>query len=157
VQGRCLTLGIELALAADIRVAADDAQFAQIEIARGIYPFGGATLRFPRETGWGNAMRWILTGDTFDAAEALRIGLVQEVTPAGRQLDRAIALAETVAAQAPLAVQQTVISARRGILEGEPAAAKYLHKELLPLMATEDAKEGLQSFLERRTANFTGR
>ena len=83
VQGTCLTLGIELMLASDIVVAADSATFAQIEVARGILPFGGATIRFPRAVGWGNAMRWILTGDTFDAAEALRIGLVQEVVPHG--------------------------------------------------------------------------
>jgi 1,4-dihydroxy-2-naphthoyl-CoA synthase len=69
-HGRCLTLGIELLLAADIRVAAADTRFAQIEVLRGIYPFGGATLRLPREVGWGNAMRWLLTGDEFDAAEA---------------------------------------------------------------------------------------
>jgi enoyl-CoA hydratase/carnithine racemase len=74
-----MTLGIELLLAADIRIAAADSRiaaadsrFAQIEVRRGIYPFGGATLRFPRETGWGNAMRWLLTGDEFDATEAHR-------------------------------------------------------------------------------------
>ena len=69
-HGRCLTLGIELLLAADIRIAAADTRFAQIEVLRGIYPFGGATIRLPRQTGWGNAMRWLLTGDEFDATEA---------------------------------------------------------------------------------------
>jgi enoyl-CoA hydratase len=83
VQGWVMTLGIELLLAADIRVAARDARFAQLEIRRGIYPFGGATARFPREVGWGNAMRWILTGDEFDAAEAHRMGLVQELADDG--------------------------------------------------------------------------
>ncbi|MDT5300538.1 MAG: hypothetical protein QOG79_3780, partial [Mycobacterium sp.] len=66
-QGRCLTLGIELLLAADIRIAASDTRFAQMEVLRGIYPFGGATIRLPRQAGWGNAMRWLLTGDEFDA------------------------------------------------------------------------------------------
>jgi enoyl-CoA hydratase/carnithine racemase len=75
VQGWVMTLAIELLLAADVRVAAADARFAQYEIRRGIYPFGGATFRFPQQAGWGNAMRWVLTGDEFDAAEALRIGL----------------------------------------------------------------------------------
>ena len=65
-------------VASDIAVAAESTTFAQIEVARGILPFGGATIRLPRAVGWGNAMRWILTGDTFDAAEALRIGLVQD-------------------------------------------------------------------------------
>src|SRR5215831_6207460 len=89
VQGICLTLGIELLLATDVRIAARSTRFAQIEIKRGIYPVGGATLRFPREVGWANAMRWLLTGDEFDAREAHRIGLVQEVVPHGTQLDRA--------------------------------------------------------------------
>src|SRR5215470_13811258 len=71
VQGICLTIGIELMLAADIRIAASNAQFAQIEIKRGLFPFGGATIRLPREIGWGNAMRYLLTGDEFNAAEAL--------------------------------------------------------------------------------------
>lgn len=79
VRGWCLTLGIELLLAADIRLAAEGTRFGQIEINRGIFPFGGATIRLPEVAGWGNAMRWLLTGDRFDAAEALRIGLVQEV------------------------------------------------------------------------------
>src|SRR5205085_10872137 len=102
VQGTCFTIGIELLLATDLRIAAASAKFAQIEIKRGIYPGGGATLRFPRECGWGNAMRWLLTGDTFDAAEALRIGLVQEVVEHGKQLARALELADVIAAQAPL-------------------------------------------------------
>lgn len=79
-HGWCMTLGIELLLAADSRIAAADTRFSQLEVKRGIYPFGGATLRFWREAGWGNAMRWILTGDEFDATEALRIGLIQEIS-----------------------------------------------------------------------------
>ncbi|MBW8709728.1 MAG: enoyl-CoA hydratase [Mycobacterium sp.] len=68
VQGWCLTLGIELLLAADVRIASADARFAQLEVQRGIYPFRGATTRRPREADWRNAMRWLLTGDEFDAA-----------------------------------------------------------------------------------------
>lgn len=157
VQGRCLTLGIELALASDIRIAAADARFAQIEIKRGIYPFGGATIRFPREAGWGNAMRYLLTGDEFGAEEALRMGIVQEVVPTGQQLGRAIELAETVAAQAPLGVRATIASARLAQREGDEAAAARLLPDLLTLMRSDDAREGLQSFIERRDARFTGR
>jgi len=80
LRGYCLTIGVELALAADVRIVASDCKFSQIEVARGIYPFGGATLRLPQIAGWGNAMRWLLTGDFFDANEALRIGLAQEIT-----------------------------------------------------------------------------
>jgi len=155
VHGRCLTLGIELCLAQDIVVAAADTRFAQIEIKRGIYPFGGATFRLVQRAGWGNAMRWLLTGDEFGAEEAFRIGLVQEVVEAGRPLDRAIALAETIAAQAPLGVRATIESARQSLTE--EAAVRELMPQILRLMATADAREGLMSFIERRSANFSGK
>jgi enoyl-CoA hydratase len=155
VHGRCFTLGIELCLAQDVVVAATSTRFAQIEIKRGIFPFGGATYRFVQAAGWGNAMRWLLTGDEFDATEAHRIGLVQEVTEPGKQLERAIAIAETIAAQAPLGVRATIASARKSL--DEEAAARALLPEIVRLMATDDAREGLMSFIERRTARFTGK
>src|SRR5512143_3621944 len=111
VRGLCLTLGIELVLAADVCIAARDARFAQIEIKRGIFPFGGATLRMPLRFGWGNAMRYLLTGDEFDAAEAHRVGLVQEVVEPGQELPRAVELAERIARQAPLGVGATLRNA----------------------------------------------
>ncbi len=157
VQGWCMTIGIELLLAADIRVAAADTRFAQIEVHRGIYPIGGATIRFVQEAGWGNAMRWLLTGDGFDAAEALRIGLVQEVTPVGRQFECALAIAETIARQAPQAVASTLASSRTARAEGERAEIPKLMPELQRLLRTEDAAEGMRAFLERRPGNFTGR
>lgn len=157
VQGKCLTLGIEALLACDIRIASETAKFGQIEIKRGIFPFGGATLRFPQIAGWGNAMRWLLTGDEFDAAEALRIGLVQEVVENGKQLERAIEIAATIAAQAPLGVQATIRSARKCQLEGFAAAAEDLMPQVLELFASEDAREGVQSFVERRAAVFQGK
>ncbi|GAB3032780.1 crotonase/enoyl-CoA hydratase family protein [Parafrigoribacterium mesophilum] len=157
VQGTCLTLGIELILASDMAVAAESTRFGQIEVGRGILPFGGATIRFPRAAGWGNAMRWILTGDTFDAAEAHHIGLVQEVVPDGEQFDRALALARRVAAQAPLAVQATLANARLAVRDGDPAAERMLQPELVRLSQTEDAAIGIQSFLTRSEATFIGR
>jgi enoyl-CoA hydratase len=157
VQGICLTLGIELVLASDIAVAAESTTFAQIEVARGILPFGGATIRLPRAVGWGNAMRWILTGDTFDAAEALRIGLVQEVVPTGTQYARALELAKRVAAQAPLAVQAALANARLALREGDAAAAADLQPELVRLVATEDSQIGMRAFLTRTTAEFVGK
>jgi enoyl-CoA hydratase len=157
IQGICLTIGIELLLATDIRIAATTARFAQIEIKRGIYPVGGATLRFQREVGWGNAMRWLLTGDEFGAEEALRIGLVQEIAEPGKHLERAIALADTIAAQAPLGVMATLASARYALPGDEDHAAKRLLSDLKPILASEDVKEGVASFVERRAAKFTGR
>jgi enoyl-CoA hydratase/carnithine racemase len=157
VHGRCLTLGIELVLASDITIAADDTKFAQIEVKRGIFPFGGATLRWVQASGWGTAMRWLLTGDELGAEEALRIGLVQEVAARGTHLEKAIAIAETIAAQAPLGVQATLASARMRLEKGFEPAANALVPQILSLMGTEDAREGMMSFLERRTAKFEGR
>jgi enoyl-CoA hydratase/carnithine racemase len=157
VQGTCLTLGIELALASDIVVAADSTRFGQIEVRRGILPFGGATTRFAARVGWGDAMRWMLTGDTFDAAEAHRIGLVQEVVPHGEQYERGLALARAIAAQAPLAVQATLANARLAVREGPAAAEARLQPELVRLVSSEDAAIGLRAFAERTTAEFVGR
>jgi len=157
VQGTCLTLGIELILASDIAVAAASTTFGQIEVARGILPFGGATIRFPRAVGWGNAMRWILTGDSFDAAEAHRIGLVQEVVPDGEQYARGLELAQRIAAQAPLAVQAALANARAAVRAGDPVAEAALQPELVRLAASEDARIGMEAFVTRQPATFVGR
>lgn len=157
VQGICLTVGLELLLACDVRIAAADTRFAQIEIKRGIYPVGGATVRFVQEIGWGNAMRYLLTGDEFSAAEAYRLGLIQQVVPPGEQLQAALALAETIAKQAPLGVYATLASSRLARRAGEQTAFARLLPDLLPLMQSEDAQEGVMSFMQRRQAQFKGR
>lgn len=157
VQGTCLTLGIELALASDVVIAANDTSFAQLEVGRAIVPFGGATTRFAAAAGWGNAMRWMLTGDRFDAHEAHRMGLVQEVVEPGQQLARATEIAHTIAAQAPLAVQATLANARLAVAEGEQAAAATLPGELVRLMQSEDARIGVEAFMTRSTPQFVGR
>lgn len=157
VQGRCYTVGIEYILAADVAVAAENAIFAQLEIARGIFPLAGANWRMPARVGWGNAMRYLLTADEFDAAEALRIGLVQEVVSTGEQLNRALAIAQRIATRAPLGVQATLANARMGLREGEAAAYADVGPTRVRLMATEDAKEGVQAMIERREPHFQGR
>jgi enoyl-CoA hydratase/carnithine racemase len=157
VQGIAYTLSIELALAADIVVAAEDVRFRQLEIARGIAPFGSATMKAPAQLGWGNAMKFLLTAEEFGAAEALRIGLVQEVVAAGKQLERALTIASLIAKQAPLGVRLTLESSRIARDRGTRAAADHIAAQLPALLASEDAREGLQSFLERREATFTGR
>jgi len=157
IQGLCATLGIELALASDIVVAGASAKFAQLEVTRGILPFGGATVRFPRAAGWSNAMRWMLTGDRFDAEEAKRIGVIQEVVPDGEVYARGLELAHRVAAQAPLAVQATLANARLAVRWGEAAAVAALQPELVRLAATADASTGIQAFISRTAAEFEGR
>lgn len=157
VQGICFTLGIELMLAADIVIAADDCRFAQIEVKRGIMPTGGATVRIVERAGWGNAQRYLLTGDEFNAAEAYRLGLVQEVAAAGTEKARALAIAQTIAAQAPLAVMASLKSSRLSVDAGPHAAIREFNAEQHKLMATEDAREGVASFVERRAGKFQGR
>ena len=157
VQGVAFTLTIELALASDIVVAAADVRFRQLEIARGILPFGGATFRAPAQLGWGNAMRFLLTAEEFGAEEARRIGLVQEVVDPGRQLDRALEVARLVAAQAPLGVRGTLANARVARAAAERAAVEQLGTLLSGVLSSQDAQEGVRSFLERRSASFTGR
>jgi enoyl-CoA hydratase/carnithine racemase len=155
-QGYCFTIGIELMLASDINLCASNTRFAQMEVQRGIFPFGGATLRLHQRAGWGNAMRWLLTGDEFDAHEACRMGLVQEVMASEDLLPRAVHLAERIAAQAPLGVNATLASARQALLQGESAAARNLPETARRLMASEDAQEGIRAMLERRPGNFKG-
>ena len=156
VQGIAFTLSIELALASDIVIAADDVRFRQLEIARGIMPFGGATVRAPMRLGWGNAMKFLLTGAQFGADEALRIGLVQEVVPAGEQVARAREIATQIAAQAPLGVQATLANARIAEDQGITAAKEHLVAQLGAVLASKDAQEGVLSFIERRDAVFMG-
>lgn len=157
VQGIAFTLSIELALACDIVIAADDARFRQLEVGRGIMPYGGASFRAPARLGWANAMRFLLTAEEFGPEEAYRIGLVQEVVPAGRQLNRAVEVAAAIAEQAPLGIQATLANARVMENEGPAAAVDDLRQRLEPILGSDDAREGLKSFIERRSAHFTGR
>lgn len=155
-HGRCFTAGIELSLAADIVVASEGTLFGQMEVARGILALGGATFRMPAAFGWHNAMRYLLTGDMFDAEEARRIGFVQEITPAGEQLSRAVELAESICRNAPLAVQATIANADLARREGIEAAGAALIPALRELFKTSDAREGVLSLVQKRPAKFTG-
>lgn len=157
VQGICYTIGIELMLAADIVVAADNAVFGQIEVSRGIFANHGGIIRIMERAGWGNAMRYLLTGDTFDAAEAYRLGLIQEVVPLGQQFDVAMELAEKIARQAPIAVAETRRIARKSQRDGWLAAIADFGPKQAEIMKTDDAREGLQSFADKRDGVFTGK
>lgn len=157
VQGICFTVGIELMLGADIVVAADDCRFAQMEVQRCIMPTGGATLRMAERAGVGNAMLHLLTGDEFDSAEAYRCNFVQKVVPAGRQLDEAWRIAERIALQAPQAVVATRLNVLKAIELGQAAAVADFIPVQQRLAHSEDAAEGVRSFVEKRPARFTGR
>ena len=156
VQGGTQFAGHEYFLAADIRVAASDTVFRQAEVTRGSFPGGGATVRFSREAGWANAMRYMLTGDTWGAEEAHRMGLVQEVTPPGKQLDVAIELAKKVAAVAPLGVRATLASSRQALAAEETTALAAVQPTFSRLQQTEDFKEFQRARREGRAPVFRG-
>jgi enoyl-CoA hydratase len=157
VQGITYTIGIEIALAGDIVVAADSTRFCQMESKRGIAPLGGAHFRYISRAGWGDAMYHLFLCDEFTAAEAHRIGLVQEVVPAGTQVERAMALADIIAKNAPLGIQVTKEAGRKFIEAGEQAAINSIAGIRERVLNTEDAAEGIKSFVERRAAVFKGR
>lgn len=157
VHGICFTIGIELMLAADVVIAERGTRFAQLEVQRGLMAYGGASIRMVERAGWGNAMRYLLTGDEFDAEAALRMGFVQEVTEAGQARARALAIAERIAEQAPLAVLESRRSAQLAVERGAAAAVAAFPEQLARLAASEDFAEGVQSFRERRAGQFTGR
>ena len=157
VQGRCYTWGWELLLNTELRVAATDTRFAMLEVRRGFYACGGATLRLPKEIGWANAQRYLLTGDELGAEDAYRLGLVQQVCAPGEQLDAALALAARVAKAAPLGVQGSLRSSRSCMLEGEATAIDVTFRGMADVMRSADAAEGVRSFMERREAVFRGR
>jgi enoyl-CoA hydratase/carnithine racemase len=157
VQGVVFTIGIEMMLAGDIVIAADDSRFCQMEAKRGIAPLAGGHFRFLQRTGWGNAMYHLLLCDEFTAQRAHQIGLVQEVVPAGQQIDRAMTLAATIARNAPLGIQVTKEASVKYIEGGEQAAIAYIPTIRERVLNTEDAKEGIRSFVERRAAVFQGR
>jgi enoyl-CoA hydratase/carnithine racemase len=157
VQGVVFTIGIEMMLAGDIVIAADNSRFCQMEAKRGIAPLAGGHFRFLQRTGWGNAMYHLLLCDEFTAARAREIGLVQEVVPAGQQIGRAMALAAIIARNAPLGIQVTKEASVKYVEAGEQAAIAYIPTIRERVLNTEDAKEGIRSFVERRAAVFQGR
>lgn len=157
VQGWCWTLGLELMMAADIAVAAHDTRFAQLEVLRGVMATGGGTIRIAERAGLSNALRYLLTGDGFDAAEAYRLGLVQKVVPAGTQFEEALGIARRIAAAAPLAVRATLANSRLAIERGPHAAVAEHSAVQQRLAGSEDAAEGVAAFRARRAPRFNGR
>jgi enoyl-CoA hydratase len=147
------TLGVELALASDIVIVASDSKFGQLEVARGILPFGGGTIRLPKVAGHAKAMQYLLTGDTFSAQDALQMGMINEVVAPGEEVARAMEFAQKIAEQAPLAVQATLASSRNSDTENEK---KQLFIRLNQLMSTKDVERGMQAFISKQPAQFEG-
>ncbi len=156
VKGITYTLGIELMLAADIVVAADDCRFSQLEVKRGIMATGGATLRMAERAGAGNALLHLLTGDEFGSSEALRLNFVQKVVPTGSELAEALKIAASIAEQAPLAVVATRLNVLKAIEHGPVVAMHDFIDVQSRLSNSSDAKEGVASFVEKRAARFSG-
>lgn len=156
VNGFALGGGCELAMACDIRVASENARFGQPEINLGIIPGYGGTQRFTRLVGYGKAAELMMTGDMIDAAKAFRLGLVERIVPAGSALKEATDLARAIAGKSPLAlaaIKQAMDASQGDHSPGYDAEAS----EFGAIMETEDKAEGIQAFLEKRSASWKGK
>jgi enoyl-CoA hydratase/carnithine racemase len=157
IEGYALGGGLELALCADIIVAGDGAKLGLPEVKLGILAGGGGTQKLTRLVGSKRAMLLLLTGRMFDATEALAMGVVSEVAPAGQALTRAIEIATEIAAQPPIAVLQIKEIVNAGINAPLDTALMLERKALLLQFATQDQKEGMRAFLEKRKPKFEGK
>jgi enoyl-CoA hydratase len=157
VNGFALGGGCETAMACTIRVAAENAKFGQPEVKLGLLPGGGGTQRLPRLVGKGRALQLILSAEIINAAEAYRIGLVNEIVTSTELIPRAEAILKQIFANAPVAVKYSLEAVNKG-LETSQAEGMSLEASFFGLCAaTEDKKEGTSAFLEKRAAQFQGR
>lgn len=155
VNGICLAGGFEILLGTDLRIAAQHAVFGVPEVKWGLIPGAGTHVRLPQQIGWPLAMNLLLTGQTIDAAEALRIGIINEVLPAPEVLPRAQELAAIISANAPVAVQTAKEIAVKALgNESRFHLETSLNERVL---RTQDAKEGPDAFINKRTPNYLGR
>lgn len=157
VNGFALGGGCELAMHADIIIAGSNAQFGQPEINLGIIPGAGGTQRLIRCVGKALASKMVLSGEFIDAQTALSAGLVAEVTQAELTLERAVALARTIASKPPLAVQQAKAALLKSFDATLGTGLDFERKTFVMLAGTEDRNEGIQAFMEKRKPNFKGR
>ncbi|HVY88193.1 MAG TPA: enoyl-CoA hydratase/isomerase family protein [Hyphomonadaceae bacterium] len=157
VQGAAVGAGLGLALIADFRIASPEARFAANFTKLGFHPGFGLTYTLPRLIGRQNAAHMFLTGDRYDAEAALKMGLVDQVVPQGELMNAAIALAASIAENAPLAIRSTRKTLRADLAAAVKSQTDHEFVEQQWLMKTEDFKEGVKSVAERRPGNFTGR
>jgi len=158
VHGDTWNLGHELYLAGDIRIAAANTRFGQDENTHGRFPGGGATVRFVRDAGWGNAMRYMLTGDHWSAEESYRMGITQLIVPTPMEaIEAGIAMARKIAACAPLSIKATLASAHQVIDPEEADALSKLGAQYSALYRTEDFLEGRRAETEGRPPKYQGK
>lgn len=157
VNGLAVGGGVELSLLCDLVYAAEGASFAFAEVKRGLMPGNGGTQRLSRRIGEARALEMILTGRTVDAAEALRIGLVEYVVPRAELIDRALATAKLMASNAPVAVRSAKAAIQRGAHLGLQDGLRLEQDLAAFLYTTEDAQEGPRAFLEKRVPHWRGR
>ena len=156
INGYCFGGGTELALACDIRIASENAQIGLPEVTLGIFPGWGGTQRLPRLVGYGRAIEIIATGRRVGAAEAERIGLVNHVYPQAELVEQAVAMGEEIASRAPIAVAaaKALIHAAHG--SEMDAGLANERAEFARMFTTQDCREGMDAFFEKRPATFTG-
>jgi enoyl-CoA hydratase/carnithine racemase len=157
LNGSAAGYGMDLALGCDIRIMARSAKLAAAFVKRGVVPESGGTWFLPRMIGWAKASELIFTGRTLSARESLEWGLANEVVPDAVLMGRAREVAREIAANAPLAVQAAKRMMRMGWTEPFDAHVHHVFLQLLPLMKTQDFREGIASFLVKRQAKFTGK
>lgn len=156
LNGSAAGYGMDLALGCDIRIMAADAKLAAAFVKRGVLPESGGTWFLPRMLGWAKAAEIIFTGRTLTAEQCLAEGLVNAVVPAADVAEAALAMAREIAANAPMAVRAAKRMMRMGMDEPFDTHVQHVYLQLLPLLASDDFKEGVKSFLEKRPAAFTG-
>ena len=157
LNGPAAGYGMDLALGCDIRIASAEAKLAAVFVARGILPESGGSWLLPRLIGWAKAAEVAFRGKVLSAEESLALGLVNALVEPERLMPVAREWAAEIAANAPLAVQATKRMMRLGLEESFEANVHHVYLQLLPLFGTEDFREGVQAFLERRPAQFKGR
>ena len=157
VEGYALAGGTEILAGTDIRVGAEDSTYGVTEVARGLYPMAGSSIRLPRQIPYCLAAEMLLTGRHVSAQEALQWGLINRVVPKGQALSEAMNVAQEIGKTGPLALK-AIMRTLRDLQSDVPEVDAMLESDKLagPVFASEDAKEGMRAFKEKREARFTG-